>query len=155
MQRPWRHQAGYTLTEMLVVLVLISFVTAIGPVAILKLLPGAAVNSAAQTLSADLELLRVRAMVNGSEGRLLIDPSGTLYEMRIDGALIKHRYIDNSVRISIPNRGPNYQEVDNQSALIFASAAGRLRGERIVLSRGEKTKTVEINTVFGTAQIAK
>jgi len=151
MKRSKKHEAGYTLTEMLVVLLLLSLITAIGPVAIQKLLPSLAVNSAAKTLSADLETLRIRAMMSGSEGRLQVDPNGVQYELLIGGEAIRQRDLASSVRVS----AQNYEEDGEQHLLVLASADGRLSGAPLVLRRGNKTKYIEINSVFGTAQIAK
>ena len=156
MKRSKKYEAGYTLTEMLVVLLLLSLITAIGPVAIQKLMPSVAVNSAARTLNADLETLRIRAMMSGSEGRLQVDQDGHHYDLLIGGETIRQRNLANSVRVSAQNfEEQDYKEDGEQSLLVLASAGGRLSGAPLVLRRGNKTKYIEINSVFGTAQIAR
>ncbi len=142
-------QAGYTLTELLVVLLLLSLVTAIGPVAVQRLLPNVAINSAAQTLQADLQTLRTRALTSGSQGELHIESDGRSYTLFVEEKKIKRRLLGNAVRVL----SANGQEYEDESLVVMADAGGRLTGAALVLQRGERRKQIQINPVFGTSEI--
>ncbi len=143
-----RRQAGYTLTELLVVLLLLSLITALGPVAIQKLLPGMAVNSAVQTLQADLQTLRTRALTSGSIGELRIENDGKSYILLIAEQTIRQRKLGNAVRV----RSVGEEIYENGGGIILAGADGRLSSLTLVLERGSKSKSIRINPVFGTAE---
>ncbi len=142
-------QAGYTLTELLVVLMLLTLMTAIGPVALQKLLPGMAVNSAAQTLQADLQTLRVRSLTSGSMGELRIEKNGRGYILLVAEQIIRRRSLGNAVRI----RSVDGEEYGNEDSIITADASGRLSGLSLRVERGKRVKSIQINPVFGTAEI--
>jgi len=144
-----RRQAGYTLTELLVVLLLLSLITATGPVAIQKLLPGMAINNAAQTLQADLQTLRTRALTSGSTGELRIENDGRSYTLLVAEQTIRRRKLGNAVRV----RSAGEEIYENGASIILAGADGRLSGLALVLERGSKAKRIQINSVFGTAEI--
>ena len=147
-------QAGYTLTEMLIVLLLLSLMTAIGPVAIQKLLPSVAVNSAAQTLLSDLHTLRVRALISGSEGQLRIDKEGGGYSLQLAEQIIRHRKLGNAVIIIMEDTEVTIEgEKEESNLVIHADASGRLSGIAIRVERAQHIKRVQINPVFGTAEM--
>lgn len=142
-------RAGYTLTELLVVLLLLSLVTAIGPVALRKLLPNMAVNSAVQTLQADLQTLRTRALTSGNQGQLRIENDGGSYTLLIAEQTIKRRTLGNAVRVR-PVNSEKYGDVDQ---VIIADAGGRLTGTALLVERGTRSKQLQINPVFGSSEI--
>lgn len=142
-------QAGYTLTELLVVLLLLSLITAIGPVALQRLLPNVAINSAAQTLQADLQTLRTRALTSGNQGELRIENGGRSYRLLIAEQTIKHRTLGNAVRVRTVNAG----EYGDSHQVIMADAGGRLSGTALLVERGERSKRIQINPVFGISEI--
>lgn len=144
-----KFENGYTLTEVLIVLLLLSLITAIGPVAIRKLLPSVAVNSATRVLNADLELLRTRAMLGAREGELRIENDGRNYMLLMGGTVIKRRTLTNSVRIHIGEE----EMVPETGNIMIASADGRLSGGPFIVSRAKISKIIEINPIFGTAEI--
>jgi len=144
-----RKQAGYTLTELLVVLLLLSLMTAIGPVALQKMLPGMAVNSAAQTLQADLQTLRTRSLTSGVPGELRIEKNGRGYILLVAEQIIRRRSLGNAVRI----RSVDDEEYDIENSIITADASGRLSGLSLRIERGKRAKRIQINPVFGTAEI--
>ncbi len=142
-------QAGYTLTELLVVLLLLSLVTAIGPVAVHKLLPGMAVKSAAQTLQADLQTLRTRALTSGSTGELRIENDGKSYILLVAEQTIKRRTLGNAVRV----RSVDGEAYGDGNGIITADASGRLSGLALRVERGKRASRIQINPVFGTSEI--
>lgn len=144
-------QKGYTLTEMLVVLLLLSLITTITPVAVQKLLPSIAVQSAAQTLNADLEVLRTRSLMTGNQGHLHIENDGENYSLIIENETVKRRSLANSVRIQLPKN----LKLEDGNAPILAKADGRLQGPTLRLVRGNTQKNIVINPVFGTAEIGR
>ena len=144
-----RKQAGYTLTELLVVLLLLSLMTAIGPVALQKMLPGMAVNSASQTLQADLQTLRTRSLTLGSIGELRIEKDGRGYILLVAEQIIRRRSLGNAVRI----RSIDGEEYDIENSIITADASGRLSGLPLRVERAKRAKRIQINPVFGTAEI--
>jgi prepilin-type N-terminal cleavage/methylation domain-containing protein len=145
----YKGQAGYTLTELLVVLLLLSLITAIGPVALQRLLPKIAINSAAQTLQADLQTLRTRALTSGSQGQIRIENGGRSYSLLIAEQPIKRRTLGNAVRI----RSLSAEKYGDDDLVITAGAGGRLSGATLLVERGKRNKQIQINPVFGTSEI--
>lgn len=72
-------QAGFTLLELLVVLAIVAFVSAIAMPSFQRMAPRVEARAVAQTLAADLRRLRSEALLRGQETRLIVDAAAHRY----------------------------------------------------------------------------
>ncbi len=82
-RRDDRRAAGFTLMEMLVVLTIIALLTAVTP-ALLGHLPGMRLKAADIAMADTLRQLRERAIRNGSETQMTVDPIARRYVLSSD-----------------------------------------------------------------------
>ena len=81
-----RGEAGFTLTELLVVLAVVALIAAAAPVLVQSALPGARALSAARTLANDLRATRGRAIASGTPAVMQFDAALRTYQAEPSGA---------------------------------------------------------------------
>ncbi|MFW6027305.1 MAG: GspH/FimT family pseudopilin [bacterium] len=69
-------KAGYSLAEILVVLAIIGLIIAVVPLGISRMLPGMALDTAAQTLAEELRTARARAVDTGTDSGYRVAQDG-------------------------------------------------------------------------------
>ena len=79
LQRNVRHARGFTLVELLVVLVIASLVLALVGTSISRSISGAEMRTAARKLAASLRYTRTRAIISKSEQVFLVDTEERSY----------------------------------------------------------------------------
>jgi len=92
-------EAGFTLTELLVVLAIIGLLIAAAPVLIQSALPGLRSLAAARSLADDLRMARGLAVSRGVATRVNFDPAHQVYT--IDPGHSRH-HLPNSIAFSLP-----------------------------------------------------
>jgi general secretion pathway protein H len=73
-------QAGFSLVELLVVLVIMTLLAAIFPLGLQQMLPGRRLNAAKETLIANLRDLQSSAIASGTRAELFVEKTG--YRLR-------------------------------------------------------------------------
>ncbi len=95
-------EAGFTLTELLVVLAIIGLIVAAIPVLLQTALPGARARAATQALAQDLRTLRGQAIAGGGATSIRFDAARQVY--LLEPGDHKHK-LPNAVPFSLPRAG--------------------------------------------------
>ncbi|HEY4943386.1 MAG TPA: GspH/FimT family pseudopilin [Rhizomicrobium sp.] len=92
-------EAGFTLTELLVVLAIIGLLVAAVPVLLQSAMPGARALAAARGLAQDLRAARGRAVASGWGTAIRFDPERQIYLLEPGD---RSRTLPNAIRFSLP-----------------------------------------------------
>lgn len=145
-ERPYRvnPSSGFTLLELLVVMVVAATAIAVIGPNIGKGIAAAELKSATRDLASALRSVRSRAITKSEESRLVLNVQSKKYQ--ISGQR-KTFSLPNSVRLSLFTANSERQE-DNQGAIRFFSD-GSSTGGRITLEAGERRRLVDVNWLTG------
>lgn len=135
-------QAGMSLVEMLVVLVVLALAAAISGPVLRVLLPGQRLDAAADAVSSELALLRAQAVRTGQPASLVYDPeAGCFRSSRRVGRPIILANTTASVEVPAESRaGPGE---------IRFLPSGATTGGRITLVGSSGTRTLVVSRVTG------
>ena len=93
-------QPAYTLTEVLIVLIILAFAATLVASGSPAMFAHAALRQAAARLSSDLDLAAMRARGEGAFGELRIAADGTGYGLYVDGRAVRGRTLPRGIRLS-------------------------------------------------------
>ena len=116
---------GFTLIELILVLVIISIAFAIVAPAVGNRFGGSDPKRTAAQLRTTLELLRLRALTDGIEQRLVIDPEDNQYWQESGRQVAKRKRVQHPTsigeRVSSSARDDNEEESDHEDEQITSS----------------------------------
>ena len=122
---PSNTEKGFTLIELILVLVIISIAFAIVAPAIGKRLGSSDPKRMAAQLRTTLELLRLRALTDGIEQRLVIDPEDNQYWQESGRQVAKRKRVQHPTsigeRVSPSARDDNEEESDHEDEQMTSS----------------------------------
>ena len=140
----WPAEDGFSLVEMLVVLAILGLAAAASGPALDTLVPARRLDRAAETLRAEMDLLRGEALRTGRIGRLVLDgPNNRFLSSRPGAAPIPVAAV---LRIDVPRSrwgGPGE---------IRFLADGSTSGGRIDLTRGRTSRVLVVSPFTGLVQ---
>ena len=122
---PSHPENGFTLIELILVLVIISIAFAIVAPAVGNRFGGSDPKRTAAQLRTMLELLRLRALTDGIEQRLVIDPEDNQYWQEAGRQIAKRKRVQHLIsigeRVSSSARDDGEEEADHEDERITSS----------------------------------
>jgi general secretion pathway protein H len=140
--------SGFTLLELIVVLVIGGLIIAVVPPFISRALPGVEMKATAQNIAAALRYTRNRAVYQRQEKSLVIDSENKKYH--VDGDM-KDRKIPEAIELSLLSAETG-EFGDNQSVYTFFPSGGSTGG-RITLSRDDREYKIDVDWLTGRVRI--
>ena len=140
----WRCCRGFTLVEVLVVLILASLILATVPPLLSTGVSSAEVSGAARQLAASLRYARSQAILTRQETELVLDLEQRLY--RIPG---KAREFQLSDDLSITLVTARSEVLDEEQGMIRFFPDGSSTGGRITVSNGKHKYIVDVDWLSG------
>jgi general secretion pathway protein H len=139
---------GFTLLELIVVMVIGGMIIAVGTPLIARSLPGVEIKATAQNIATALRFTRNRAISERQERSLIIDSETRNYFIAGIG---KSRKISDEVELSLLS-AETEGFADSQSVYTFFPSGGSTGG-RITLTRGERVYKVDVDWLTGRVRI--
>jgi general secretion pathway protein H len=144
-----KRQRGYTLIELLAVLVLVAAIVALGAATISRKLPGQRLKQSAKELAAQLRYTRAQAIATGQPRVFMIDANTREWragERRI-GTLSKD--------IAIVATGARNEQQRPGVAAVRFFPEGAATGGRIVLRNGRAAWQLDVQWLTGEVSMAR
>jgi general secretion pathway protein H len=119
-----RGEAGFTLTELLVVLAIIGLLVAAIPVLLRSAIPGTQALAAARSLANDLRLARGLAIARGATISVTFDPARQVYAVAPGGDV---HVLPNHIRFALAQRGTAigfYPDGSSNGGAVFVGDGG-------------------------------
>jgi general secretion pathway protein H len=138
-----RRQHGFTLLELIVVLVLVAAMVAIGATAMARKLPGQRLQQSARELAAQLRFTRAQAIASGKSQLFTLDARSREWQAGDKRAGILGRDI-----AIVATGARNEQQREGVAAVRFFPE-GSATGGRFVLSHGRAAWQVDVQWLTG------
>jgi len=122
---------GYTLTELLVVLLVMGFLTSISLPTVERLWPGAMLDAHAKQIEADVNMMRREAMSSAQIYEFVIEPEARSYIVRTQDKVVKRRHWPR--RLQIRTHDNRDGDEDKQQTVFYARPDGQLEGGNVLL----------------------
>lgn len=140
-----KYQAGFTLFEMLVALVISSVVMVLVAVNINSGNDSAKLESTSRELLSALRFVRSKALLKKQEFCLIINLNNNTYEINADKKLVYQ--MDNSIAVSL--KVAENKSLKNNEASICFFEDGSSTGGTIQLEKNKITRTLVVNWITG------
>ncbi len=143
-----RSPSGFTLVELLVVLLILSLLLVAAPIAFDRALPGLQVRSDAREVARILRQARGRAITEYRETTVTIDVSEKYFQLD-----------DNEPRISFSERSKitleaaSIEQINPDAARIRFFPSGASTGGRVTLDHRGKSTRIEVDWLYGRVRI--
>lgn len=144
-----RRQQGFTLLELIVVLVLVAAVVAIGASAISRKLPGQRLRESARELAAQLRYTRAQAIASGESKLFTLDARTREWQA---GAQ-RHGQLAKDIDI-VATGARNEQQREGMAAVRFFPE-GAATGGRFRLSHGDAAWQVDVQWLTGEVSLQR
>ena len=144
-----KRQHGYTLIELLAVLVLVAAIVALGAATISRKLPGQRLQQSAKELAAQLRYTRAQAIATGQPQVFTIDANSREWRAgeKRSGSLSKD--------ISIVATGARNEQQRPGVAAVRFFPEGAATGGRIVLRNGRAAWQLDVQWLTGEVSMAR
>jgi general secretion pathway protein H len=140
-------KAGFTLLEVLIVIVLAAFIAGLSAVFLSNMLPSARLAATARDISATVRYARALAQINGETQTVTIDLDSRNYGL--EGRGTKTIPAEVNVKVTDPFSG----DVTQGQYTITAYTSGAMNGCTVVLWNRKKTLSIQTDPVVGVVVI--
>jgi len=138
---------GFTLLEVIIVLLLISLIMGLTTLYFANALPTSKFNAAARELAATIRYARTLALIKGKFQTLNIDLDAKKYGIEGRG----DKSLDSGTTITVLD--PSAGEVRNGIYHVYFEPSGGVEGGTIVLASGKKQISIGLDPVVGSVVI--
>ena len=144
-----KREAGFTLVEIIVVLVLVAMVVAIGATAMSRKLPGQRLQQSARELAAQLRFTRAQAIATGKPQLFTLDARSREWRAgdKRNGTLARD--------IAIVATGARNEQQREGVAAVRFFPEGAATGGRFVLSHGRAAWQVDVQWLTGEVSLVR
>lgn len=142
-------QHGFTLFEMLAVIVLIGIAVAAVSIPVTQGLASARVAAASSEMAASLRYTRTQAIVQGNEQRFVVDVRGETYQAPGKPSV----GLPQGMRMAITSAQED--RIDDSRAAIRFFPDGSSTGGRITLTRGSREWHVNVGWLTGAISVVR
>lgn len=142
-------QGGFSLVELVVVMVLIAALAALGVAALGSGLPGQQLRGAAKELAAELRFTRAQAIATGREQVFRIDVAGKRWQ----GAGERTGEVPDGIALDVTAAREELESPD--VAVIRFFPAGAATGGRVVLRRDDAAWRVDVAWLTGEVSLRR
>lgn len=141
------HHSGFTLLELIMVILLISLFLGLSVVAFSRFLPSSKFDAMTRDMTASIRQARVLAQLSGGTTSFAIDIDGRSYQ--VDGKTARQIPSDVAVKITDPVAG----EIVRGSHHVVFTSLGTSQGGTITLSHGRKVNHIHIDPLMGSVRV--
>ena len=143
---------GFTLVELLIVLVIMSLLLSLVPPLLSNVMPSVTIKAAANDLYHDLKYVRNMAILNGRQSSIVIDTVNSSYssESKDNGKIIS---LPSDIRIAVENTQLQQLPEENQTIGFFAD--GSSTGGVVLLSTNDRTFTIVVDWLTGKVSLSE
>lgn len=138
---------GFTLVELLVVLVILGLLMSLAPIAFHRALPGLELKQAARDVAAALRQARGVAVRDNRETVLIVDTEARTY--RLDGG--KARQLDRDLEIALLTA--ESELLDEHAGGVRFFPDGTSTGGRVKLISGQRETAVRVDWLTGRVEV--
>jgi general secretion pathway protein H len=140
------HGLGFTLLEMLIVLVILSLLMTLVPPLFSNALPSLRLKTVANDLSQDLNYIRDIAILKGKKTLVVLDPEAGIYasEEKDRGEV---QVLPDDIKLNTSHIA--LRDVEDKNPVIAFFADGSSSGGIITLSRGERAFSIIVDWITG------
>ncbi|MCK9197402.1 MAG: prepilin-type N-terminal cleavage/methylation domain-containing protein [Syntrophales bacterium] len=138
-----RTRKGFTLLEIIIVLLLVTLIMGLSAVFFSNFLPSVKFNAAGREMAAMIRHARALARMKMASQTFVIDLDNKTYG--IEGLTTKQIPQDSSVKVIDPVAG----EITRGKYSMVFNPAGSLGGGRIILSTRKKTLRIDMDPIMG------
>jgi general secretion pathway protein H len=140
---PSRRGAGFTLLELIIVMLMVSLMFGLSSVLFTNMLPSVKLNSTAKKISATIRHARSLAKISGEVKTVVIDLDSKLFGIEDRS----HEDIPSEIYIKVID--PLYGEVSTGTYRLTVNTTGGIEGGTIVVWNNKKTVRIEIDPIVG------
>ena len=144
---PYMKKQGFTLLEVIIVLLLISLILGLSAVFFSNTMPSSKLGAAVRELSATIRYARTLALIDGKLQTVNIDMDAKRYGIEGRG----YKNIDPGISILVLD--PSAGEVRTGIYHLIFQASGGVQGGTIILGIGKKAIGIELDPVVGSVVI--
>jgi general secretion pathway protein H len=137
---------GFTLLEMLIVLVIMSLLMTLVPPLFSNALPSLRLKTVVNDLSQDLVYIRDIAVLKGTKTLVVIDPEAGTYSSE-DKDRGDEQVIPNDIKVTTSHIG--LRDVEDKNPVIAFFADGSSSGGIVTLTRGERSYSIIVDWITG------
>ena len=143
---------GFTLVELLIVLVIMSLLLSLVPPLLSNVMPSVTIKATANDLYHDLKYVRNMAVLNGRQSSIVIDTVNNSYssESKDNGKIIN---LPSDIKITVENAQLQQLTEENQTISFFAD--GSSSGGVVLLNTDDQIFTITVDWLTGKVSLVK
>lgn len=145
--RPRTRDGGFTLLELIMVMVLIALFLGLSAVAFSRVLPSSRFDALTRDVAASIKHARVLAQINGGTTSFTIDLDGKSYN--VEGRNAKPIPPEIVVKVTDPLAG----EIVKGAHHVVFTPLGTSQGGTVTLSYGSRVNHIQIDPLMGSIRV--